>query len=51
MRVPDARVVTRRGLLHDLDTPADLESARRHPLGEWIDGSSPTAWLPPADAT
>ena len=37
MRVPDARVVTRRGLLHDLDTPADLESARRHALGGWID--------------
>lgn len=37
LRVPEAVVVTRPGLLHDLDTPADLESARRHALGTWID--------------
>ncbi len=35
--LPDAVVVTRCGLLHDLDTPIDLESARRHPRGGWID--------------
>ena len=36
VRLPDAQVVPRVGLLHDLDTPADLESARKHPRGEWI---------------
>lgn len=35
-RVPDARVLARPGLLHDLDTPADLESARRRPECGWI---------------
>lgn len=35
--VPEARIVARPGLLHDLDTPTDLESARRHPRGGWIE--------------
>jgi 2-phospho-L-lactate guanylyltransferase len=36
-KVPDAVVLARSGLLHDLDTPADLESARRHRDCAWID--------------
>jgi 2-phospho-L-lactate guanylyltransferase len=36
-RFSGVRVVTRPGLLHDLDTPADLSSARRHTRGGWID--------------
>lgn len=31
-------VVTRVGLLHDLDTVDDLASARRHRRGRWLDG-------------
>ena len=33
---PAAEIVTRQGLLHDIDTIADLESARRHPRGAWL---------------
>jgi len=29
-------VVARPGLLHDLDSPTDLESALAHPLGSWL---------------
>lgn len=29
-------VVARPGLLHDLDSPADLASALAHPLGSWL---------------
>lgn len=32
----DPVVVVRTGLLHDLDSPADLDSAKHHPAGEWI---------------
>lgn len=32
----EAAVVTRVGLLHDIDTFADLESARSHPRGAWL---------------
>ena len=35
-QLPRAQVVARVGLFHDLDTPADLESARRHLRGGWI---------------
>jgi 2-phospho-L-lactate guanylyltransferase (CobY/MobA/RfbA family) len=35
-RFPEAEIVTRPGLLHDVDSPADLESARRHPRGAWL---------------
>lgn len=31
-------VVARHGLLHDIDSPADLAAARIHPLGRWIEG-------------
>ena len=33
---PAASILARPGLLHDIDTFADLESARRHPLGAWL---------------
>jgi 2-phospho-L-lactate guanylyltransferase len=33
---PAATIVARTGLLHDIDTVADLESARRHPRGAWL---------------
>lgn len=33
---PQAAIVTRTGLLHDIDTIADLESARSHPRGAWL---------------
>lgn len=36
-RLPGAAVVTRTGLLHDVDSPADLISARRHPRGHWLE--------------
>jgi 2-phospho-L-lactate guanylyltransferase len=36
-RFPGARVITRLGLLHDVDSLADLISARRHPRGLWLD--------------
>jgi 2-phospho-L-lactate guanylyltransferase len=36
MRMPEAVVVARTGLLHDVDSPADLASARNHPRGDWL---------------
>jgi 2-phospho-L-lactate guanylyltransferase len=36
-RFPEARVISRLGLLHDVDSFADLVSARRHPRGAWLD--------------
>lgn len=36
MRMPDAVVVARTGLLHDVDSPADLVSARNHSRGAWL---------------
>jgi 2-phospho-L-lactate guanylyltransferase len=36
-RAPDARIITRIGLLHDVDSRADLVSARRHPRGAWLE--------------
>lgn len=36
-RYPQAAVVARPGLLHDVDTYGDLESARHHPKGDWLD--------------
>lgn len=30
-------VIARTGLLHDIDSPNDLSSARSHPRGRWID--------------
>lgn len=33
---PTAAIVARLGLLHDIDTFSDLESARRHPRGAWL---------------
>jgi 2-phospho-L-lactate guanylyltransferase len=35
-RIPNATVVVRTGLLHDVDSPADLVSARRHRHGRWL---------------
>ncbi len=35
-RMPQAVVVARTGLLHDVDSPADLVSARNHPRGAWL---------------
>ena len=35
-RFPTAAVVARPGLLHDIDTFSDLESARSHPRGAWL---------------
>jgi 2-phospho-L-lactate guanylyltransferase len=35
-RFPGAAVIASPGLLHDVDTLADLESASRHPLGTWL---------------
>ena len=35
-RFPAASIIAKPGLLHDIDTFADLESARRHPLGSWL---------------
>ena len=35
-RFPAASIIATPGLLHDIDTFADLESARRHPLGAWL---------------
>ena len=35
-RLPAAAIVIRPGLLHDVDTFADLESARGHPRGAWL---------------
>jgi 2-phospho-L-lactate guanylyltransferase len=36
-RMRDTVVIARTGLLHDVDSPADLVSARRHPRGKWLD--------------
>jgi 2-phospho-L-lactate guanylyltransferase len=35
-RFPEASILTRLGFLHDVDSIADLESARRHPRGTWL---------------
>jgi 2-phospho-L-lactate guanylyltransferase (CobY/MobA/RfbA family) len=35
---PDAALVVRIGLLHDIDTLHDLLSARNHPRGAWLTG-------------
>lgn len=35
-RFVTAAIVARPGLLHDIDTFADLESAREHPRGAWL---------------
>jgi len=35
-RCPEAAIVARPGLLHDIDTIGDLESARSHPRGAWL---------------
>ena len=35
-RNPQSRVVTSLGLLHDVDSVNDLESASRHPRGRWL---------------
>jgi 2-phospho-L-lactate guanylyltransferase len=37
IRIPEAAVIARTGLLHDVDSPADLVSARRHPRGRWLE--------------
>ncbi len=37
-RYPDSGIVARLGLLHDVDTVADLISARNHPRGAWLAG-------------
>ncbi|MGH8950110.1 MAG: 2-phospho-L-lactate guanylyltransferase [Acidimicrobiia bacterium] len=37
-RFPQASVLARLGLLHDVDSYSDLESARRHPRGAWLVG-------------
>jgi len=35
-RLNSPTVVARLGLLHDVDSPSDLESALHHPLGSWL---------------
>jgi 2-phospho-L-lactate guanylyltransferase len=35
-RYPEAEIVARPGFLHDVDSYADLESARHHPRGSWL---------------
>jgi 2-phospho-L-lactate guanylyltransferase len=37
-RLASPRVVVRPGLTLDVDTPGDLQSARRHPAGAWLRG-------------
>lgn len=37
-RLEDPVVVARTGLFHDIDSPVDLNSAMRHPRGEWLRG-------------
>ena len=37
-RLAEPSVVVRPGLLHDIDSPADLAAARAHPLGRWLEG-------------
>ena len=39
-RFPQAPILARLGLLHDVDSYSDLESARRHPRGAWLVGLS-----------
>jgi hypothetical protein len=34
----DVEIVARTGLLHDLDSLGDLESAMEHPEGQWLRG-------------
>lgn len=36
-RLESPSIVVRSGLLHDLDSGADLEAARAHPRGRWIE--------------
>lgn len=38
-RFTEAGIVTRVGLLHDVDSASDLVSARRHPRGSWLAGA------------
>lgn len=35
-RLDSPTIVSRPGLLHDLDSPIDLESVLAHPLGSWL---------------
>jgi 2-phospho-L-lactate guanylyltransferase len=39
-RLRGAEIVSRVGLLHDLDSPDDLASASKHPRGAWLAGPS-----------
>lgn len=36
-RMPEAVVIARTGLLHDVDLPGDLTSARLHHRGKWLE--------------
>ncbi|MEX1124906.1 MAG: 2-phospho-L-lactate guanylyltransferase [Acidimicrobiia bacterium] len=36
-RTREPMVIARTGLLHDVDSPADLASARAHPRGAWLE--------------
>lgn len=36
IRLDSPTIVARPGLLHDLDSPIDLESVLAHPLGSWL---------------
>jgi 2-phospho-L-lactate guanylyltransferase len=36
-RFPTSQIIARTGLLHDVDSLADLESAQRHPRGGWLE--------------
>jgi 2-phospho-L-lactate guanylyltransferase len=36
-RFPEARIISALGLLHDVDSFADLVSAWRHPRGAWLE--------------
>ena len=35
-RLPHPRIIAAIGMLHDLDSPADLDSALSHPRGRWL---------------
>jgi 2-phospho-L-lactate guanylyltransferase (CobY/MobA/RfbA family) len=37
-RFPEAGIIVRTGLLHDVDSYSDLASARRVPRGSWLAG-------------
>ncbi len=37
-RLTEPAVIARRGLLHDIDSPTDLDAARAHHLGRWLEG-------------